>query len=106
MSVDVLFVRLLSVTPLGGLTVAVLTRFPVAEARAVPVTLNTTELPAPAGTLIVAARLLPEPVPPLLTLAPPTMLEVQVTPVSVAGIVSATVAPTALLGPLLVTVIV
>src|SRR5437763_126234 len=95
-----------SVVPAGAVTMAVLTRLAVAEDCAVPVTVKTTELPAPAGMLTVAARLLPEPLPPLLTVAVPVTLEVHVTPVRMAGMVSATLAPTALLGPLLVTVMV
>jgi hypothetical protein len=105
-SVELLLPGVGSVVPAGGVTVAVLTRFPVAEASTVPLTVKTTELPAPAGTLTVAARLLPDPLPPLLMLAPPVTLLVQVTLVKFAGSVSATIAPTALLGPLLVTVIV
>ena len=59
-----------------------------------------------AATFTVAARLLLEPVLPVVTLAVPVVAEVQVTPVKVAGTVSVTVAPVTLLGPLLVTVIV
>ena len=76
------------------------------EERAVPVTVKTTALPAPAAMLTVAARLLPEPLAPLLTEAAPVVEEVQLTPVRVAGMASATLAPTTLLGPLLVTVMV
>ena len=43
---------------------------------------------------------------PAVTLAVPVVLEVQVTPVNSAEMVSATVAPVTLLGPVLVTVIV
>src|ERR671932_171140 len=78
-----------SVVPAGAATVAVLTRLPVAEDLTVPVTVNTTELPAPAGMLTVAARLLPVPEPPLVTEAAPVVLEVQVTPVRAAGVASA-----------------
>jgi hypothetical protein len=90
-----------SVVPGGGVTVAVLIRSPLAVGLAVPVTVKTTELPVPAGILTVEARLLPEPVAPLVTAAPPVVDEVQVTPVRIAGIESATVTPTASLGPLL-----
>src|SRR5438552_1311540 len=95
-----------SVVPTGTVTVAVLTRLPVVEDWAVPVTVKTTALPVPAAMLTVAARLLPEPLPPLLTEAVPVVEEVQVTPVRVFGMMSATLAPTTLLGPLLVTVMV
>src|SRR5437764_216425 len=105
-SVELLLPGLLSVVPGGAATVAVLTRSPVADDLAVPLTVKTTELPAPAAMLTVAARLLPEPVAPAVTEALPVVLELQVTPVSPAGMLSAMVAPTALLGPVLVTVIV
>src|SRR5882724_12672485 len=105
-SVELLLPGLLSVVPGGVDTVAVFTRLPVSEDRAVPLTVKTTELPAPAAMLTVAARLLPVPVAPAVTEVLPLALEVQVTPVRPAGIVSATLAPTTLLGPLLVTVIV
>src|SRR5439155_1417329 len=105
-SVELLLLLVGSVVPAGAVTVAVLTRLAVAEDRAVPVTVKTTELPAPAPMLTVAARLLPEPVAPLLTEALPVVEEVQVTPVRIAGMASATVAPTASLGPALVTVMV
>jgi hypothetical protein len=71
----------------------------------VPVTVNTTE--PPTGRLTVAARLLvPDPVAPLVTLALPEETELQLTLVRAAGMVSATLAPTASLGPVLVTVMV
>src|SRR5437660_739551 len=92
--------------PAGGVTVAVLTRLPLSDASAVPVTVTVTEFPAPLAMFTVAASELPEPLAPLVTLALPVVLEVQVTPVRPAGIVSATVAPVTLLGPLFVTVIV
>src|SRR5437868_6669958 len=105
-SVAVLLPGVGSVVPAGGVTTAVLTRLPVAAAEAVPVTVKVTELPAPAAMFTVAARLLPEPVAPAVTEAVPVVLEVQVTPVKVAGIVSAMVAPVTLLGPVFVTVMV
>src|SRR5881392_1706224 len=95
-SVALLLVETGSVVPAGAVTVAVFTRLPVAEDLAVPVTVKTTALPAPAGMLTVAARLLPEPVPPLLTEAAPVVLEVQLTPVRAAGMASATLAPVTL----------
>src|SRR5437660_12471687 len=105
-SVELLLAVLESVVPLGAVTVAVFTRLPVAEDRAVPVTVKTTELPDPAAMLTVALRVLPEPVAPLVTAALPVVLEVHVTPVRVAGMVSDTMAPIASVGPLLVTVMV
>src|SRR5262245_19495942 len=105
-SVALLLLGLVSVVPAGTSTVAVLTRSPVAEDRAVPVTVTTTEVPDPGAMLTVAARLLPKPLAPLLTEALPLVVEVQITLVRVAGMVSATVAPTASLGPLFVTVMV
>src|SRR5438093_910426 len=105
-SVELLLPGLLSVVPGGAATVAVLTRLPVADDWAVPLTVKITELPRPAAMLTVALRLLPEPLAPLLTEALPVVLEVQLTPVRVLGMGSATLAPTALLGPLLVTVMV
>src|SRR5437764_301039 len=105
-SVALLLARLGSVVPAAALTVAVLTRLPVADDSAVPVTVKTTELPAPLGMVTVEARLLPVPLPPLVTEAVPVTLEVHVTPVRAAGMVSATVAPMTLLGPALVTVMV
>src|SRR5438270_865878 len=105
-SVALLLLRLGSVVPDGAVTVAVLLRKPVAEDGVVPVTVKTAALPAPAATLTVALRLLPEPLAPLLTEALPVVLDVHVTPVRIDGMVSATVAPTASKGPLLVTVMV
>src|SRR5947208_2368381 len=105
-SVELLLPPLGSVVPDGGVTVAVLTRLAVAEARAVPVTVKITELPAPAAMLTVAARLLPEPVAPEVTAALPAVLEVQLTLVSLTGMLSATLAPVTSLGPALVTVMV
>jgi hypothetical protein len=81
--------------PAGALTVAVLTRLPVADEAAVPVTVKVTLLPAPAAMLTVAARLLPLPVAPLVTLAEPLVELVQVTPGGWPGCVSATWRPTA-----------
>src|SRR5437588_519394 len=101
-SVALLLLVLGSVVPEGAVTVAVLTRLAVAEDLAVPLTVKTTELPA--AMLTVALRLLPEPLPPLVTEAVPVVLDVQVTPVRIDGMVSATLAPTTLVGPLLVTV--
>src|SRR5436305_957058 len=95
-----------TVVPAGTGTKAVFSRLRVAAAEAVPVTVKTTELPAPAAMFSLAVRLLLEPVAPAVTEAVPAVLEVHVTPVSVAGIVSAMVAPVTLLGAAFVTVMV
>src|SRR5438046_2439584 len=105
-SVELLLPGLESVVPGGVDTVAVLTRSPVSEDMVVPLTVKTTELPAPAAMLTVAARLFPEPLAPEETEALPVVLELQVTPVRPAGMLSAMVAPMTSLGPELVTVIV
>src|SRR6266487_2909003 len=105
-SVALLLAVLGSVVPSGAVTVAVLVRKPVVEDATVPLTVKVTELPAPAGILTVALRLLPEPLAPLGTEAVPVWVDVHVTPVRAVGMVSATVALTASLGPLLVTVMV
>src|SRR5436190_767536 len=76
-SVALLLAVLGSVVPAGALTVAVLLRKPLAEGSTVPLTVKTTELPAPAGMLTVAARLLPEPLAPEVTEAVPVTLEAQ-----------------------------
>src|SRR6185369_9994415 len=105
-SVEVLLPGVGSVVPVGGVTVAVLTRLPVAAAEAVPLTVKTMKLPAPAAMFTVALRLLPEPLPPLVTAAVPVAADVQVTPLKIAGMVSAIEAPVTLLGPVFRTVIV
>src|SRR5436305_1459017 len=99
-SVALLLARLGSGVPAGAATVAVLPRLAVAADAVVPVTVKTTELPAPAGMVTVALRLLPEPLP--LTEAPPVALAVHVTLVRAAGMVSATLFPLTLLGPALI----
>ena len=93
-----------SVVPPGTVTVAVFapTVFGVVTG-AVPVTTIVIALPAPAAMSAVVATLpLPLAVP---QLALPLAVQVQVTPVSCAGTVSAIVAPTRFDGPLLVTTI-
>ena len=88
--------------PAGGSTCAELTRTPVAAGSTVPVALKTTV--APTGT-VTGVLMLPLPD---VGHAPPAMpVHVHVTPVSVVGKASVTVAPFASLGPaVLVTVIV
>ena len=86
-SVAELFAGVGSVVPEGGVTVAVLTRVPVAAALTVPVTVNVTEPPTGRFT---EALMLPVP---LAGHVPPALpAHVHVTPLSDAGIVSATVA--------------
>src|SRR5947209_8591860 len=105
-SVALLLAVLGSVVPLGAVTVTVLVRKPLAEDTTVPVTVKTTELPEPAAMSTVALRLLPEPLPPLVTEAVPVVLDDHVTLLRFDGMVSATLAPMTSLGPLLVTVMV
>src|SRR5438552_2649617 len=87
LSVAVLLFGLVSTTLLGAVTVAVLVMVPVAEALTMPLMAKVTELPAPAAILTVALRLWLSfvPVAPLVTEALPVVLEVQLTPVKVAG---------------------
>ena len=99
-SVALLFPGVGSVTPAGSVTVAVLDRFPVAEALMVADTVYVILLPV--GMLTVSLMLSgPAAVFPV---APPAATLVYVTPVSIPGKVSATVTPLASLGPELVTV--
>src|SRR5947207_14042566 len=85
LSVALLLAALGSVLPAGAVTVAVLTRLAVAEDRAVPVTVNTTELGRAAATVRVAARLVAEPRPTQRTEAGRGRLDVHVTPDTAAG---------------------
>jgi hypothetical protein len=85
-----------SVTPPAVDTVAVLVKVPLATADNVPVAVNVTEPPAGKFTV---ALMLPEPF--AGQDPPPAPTQVQFTPVMVAGNVSATVEPGALLGPAL-----
>jgi hypothetical protein len=78
-----------------------LTRVPVAEAEIVALTVYVTE--APAGRLTASEM---SPLPEAMQLLPPAATQVQVTPVSVAGNVSATVAPVTADGPALLAVMV
>src|SRR5688500_12473551 len=100
-SVALLLAGLGSATPPGAATVAVLLSEPVAPASTVPVAVYVT-LP-PAGRLTVSLML---PEPPGVQVAPPAPTQVQVTPVKAEGKASATVAPGALLGPVLLATIV
>ena len=100
-SVALLFAGFVSVTPAGAATVAVLDKLPVAVGKMVPVTVKVTEPPAGRFTV---SLMFPEPA--AVAVPPPAPTAVQVTPVKVAGSVSATVAPGALLGPAFEAVIV
>jgi hypothetical protein len=89
-----LFAGLISVTPAGAVTVAVLTRFPVAETLTVAVTVKVAD--PPEGKFTVA---LMSPFPLGGPVAPSAYTAVHVGNVSDAGSVSATVAPVAPNGP-------
>lgn len=100
-SVAELFAGVGSVTPPGAATVAVLTRLPVADAEIVAETVNVAEPPTGRSTEALMSPL------PLAGQAAPLLAEhVQVTPVSAAGIVSATVAAVTADGPALLATIV
>src|SRR5262245_36342332 len=102
LSVALLLAGFGSVDPAPAVTVAVLTRTPTAPGATMAVRLNVTV--PPTGTLTVELML---PLPAgALHVPPPAPMHVQVAPESAAASVSITVAPTALLGPALVTVIV
>ena len=80
--------------PAGGSTWAEFTRTPVAAGSTVPVAVKTTV--APTGTVTDVLML---PLPDAGHAPPPVPVHVHVTPVSVAGKASVTVAPLASLGP-------
>jgi hypothetical protein len=89
-----------SVTPAGGAMLALLTSVPVADGTTTPVTVNVTEPPTGSVT---DALMLPLP---LVGHVPPAVpAHVHETPLSVAGIVSATVAPVTADGPAFVATI-
>ena len=96
-SVDVLFAGFVSVTPAGAAMVAVLTRLPLAAADSVAVTVN---VALPLTGRFTLALMFPEPL--AGHVPPPAPTQVQLTLLSVAGKVSATVAPVTALGPLFV----
>src|SRR5215831_5669056 len=92
-----------SVTPAGGVTVAVLVRVPVVAGGTVPLTVNVTLVPTDSVT---SASMLPLPAP-VPQLAPaPLGVQVQVNPASGAGNASCTRAPVTFDGPELVTTMV
>jgi hypothetical protein len=86
--------------PAGGVTVALLTRFPVALATTKPLATKISVPPLTTSTVVLML-----PVPLAGQLEPVSALQVQVTPVIVAGKLSITFAPIAALGPALDTVI-
>jgi hypothetical protein len=88
-----------SVVPPGAVTVAVLLRVPVAPEAIVALTVKVAVPPTSSVTLLLML-----PLPLAGQLDPAEALQVQATPVRLAGKVSPTVAPVATLGPLLVTV--
>lgn len=91
-----------SVTPVGGVTLAVLAIGPVAFAGTCAVTVNVAVPPFARLTVVL---MLPVPLA-VLQAEPDDAVHVQATPVSTLGMVSVTVAPVTGLGPSLVTVIV
>src|SRR5262245_29543457 len=106
MSVAVLLLRLLSVSPAGGETVAVLTRVPVAVGLMLAEKEKVTLAPTGRSTFVLRAPVpllgLPE------VMAPPPLAptKVQASLVTPAGTASATLAPLATLGPALLTTMV
>ena len=86
--------------PTGGVTLAVLIRFPVALATTKPVAVKVRVPPFKTSTF---ALIFPEPL--AGQLEPALAAQVQLTPVMVAGKLSTTVAPIAALGPALLTTI-
>src|SRR5689334_785532 len=98
LSLALLLARLVSVTPAGGLTVAVLSRLPLAEGLTCTVKVKVTVAPTGRSTVVARAPLPPDgPV----TLPPPLLpANAQVPPVAPAGRGSDTLAPETSLGPL------
>ena len=101
MSVKLLLPGVGSTVPPGAATTTVLASEPVADALIWPIAVKVMVPPGAKGAGVLMLPVLLE-----VTLDPTEATAVQVTQVSSAGNVSATVAPTAVLGPLLVTVIV
>src|SRR5689334_22505129 len=101
-SVAVLLAGFGSLAPLGRVIVAVLDRTPLAEELTFPVALQVTELVA---GKVSASLILPVPLA-VNPEAPAVPVAVKVTAVKIAGKLSTSVAPVALLGPALLTLIV
>src|SRR6476620_7872276 len=101
-SVALLLVVGLSVTPVGAVTVAVLATEPVADDLTVADTVNVA-VPPESRLTVVAMLPVPEAA---VQLEPAEARQVQVTPLNCEGIVSATAAPVTSDGPLLVTTMV
>ena len=102
LSVALLLAVLGSVTPAGAVTLAVLVRVPVALKDRVPVAVKVAVPPTARFTVV---AMLPLPLA-AAQLEPAEAVQVQVTPVRLAGKVSVTEAPVTGLGPAFETVIV
>ena len=102
-SVALLFAGTGSVVPAGVATVAVFDRVPVAVPDSVPLTTNVADPPAPNVTVVLMLLPVPEAT---LQVDPIVAVQLQVTPVRVAGTVSATTALVTVAGEMLVATIV
>jgi hypothetical protein len=98
-SVAVLLPVLVSAPPGGGLTVAVLTRVPVADGL---IWATAVKMAVPLGSRVTGVKMLPVPLA-CATLDPAEATAVQLTAVMAAGNRSVTVEFTAVLGPALLT---
>ena len=106
MSVALLLAGFVSVDPAPAVTVAVLTRGPVADGLTVPLTVTVSALAAP-GARLASVKLTMLPAEPSVPQLPvPVTAQVTVTPVMAAGTVSVRLTPVAVEGPAFVTVIV
>src|SRR5215468_1469357 len=100
-SVAVLLVRVGSLVPVGGVTVAVLANWPVVPLGTVPLRVKVAELPL---TRLTVVAMLPLPLPAAQAFGALTaQVQVKPAPCRAAGKGSETAAPTTSLGPLLVT---
>src|SRR5260370_915189 len=106
LSVAVLLFRLGSLSPPGGVTVAVLTRVPVALALMLAEKEKVTLAPTGKSTLVLRAPLPLLRLPELMAPPPVAPTKVQLSLVTPAGTASLTLAPLATLGPLLLTTMV
>src|SRR5436305_1106018 len=105
-SVAVLLLGLLSVSPLGGVMVAELTKFPVALGLILAETLKVTLAPAGRSTLVLKAPVPLLALPALMAPPPVAPTKVQLSLVTPAGTASLMLAPLATLAPLLLTTMV
>src|SRR5690349_20657851 len=106
MSVAVLLFRLLSVSPSGGVTVAVLTSVPVAVGLMLAEKEKVTLAPTGRSTLVLKAPVPLLGLPELIAPPPLAPTKVQKSLVTWAGMASKTLAPVEALGPLLLTTMV